>query len=596
MHLNSEQLAVDENTPSDKLRILASESVEIARLVAANLRAEPKLLEELAVLEDAETRKNVILNPNTPRDILIKLAEEFPDYFFQNSVLELLLLEKPLLPLEIPFWTLLKLLKQDYIPIWFLSAAASHTNTEILEIVATNPHTPETALLEIAVKSKHNDSLGLCIAHRKDLSEKVLRKLIENSTTLVRLYLAAYPKTPSPILEKILEFPEKNWNSRIEIQKAIARNCNTSIGLLEKLLEKAHAKVKRVISLRSNLPKYLIVQLALDYRVHAMRFLAQNSSIPSQLLVELAGHSELKVRQMVVSHPNTPVGVIIQAVKNPDLRLFIAENSSTPVDVLQELAEDSRGDIQKAIAQNPTTPGFILSELARNPLHDILVARHPNTPEETRERVLWRLAFNEQLSVRKFVAQHNHAPPQILVQWARNSPEVRPWVAKNPNTPVHILEELALNPSIQVRINVAKNPNSSNTILERLAKDWYSEVRQAVASNSLTSPKILAELVKDWHLRLFLAKNPGTPASALEHLAQFPSCDRFVLEHPNTPLQLRQRLLTDYAKSADSSERLLAAKHPDTPFEVLEILVNDKEPDISKLAIRNLDKRWNSSV
>ncbi|MEM7554681.1 MAG: hypothetical protein AAF378_11360 [Cyanobacteria bacterium P01_A01_bin.84] len=593
MHLNWEQQAVDEDTPQDELRILASKSVELARLVATNPRTEPEILENLALSDDLETRKEVILNPNTPIDILIKLAKELPQLFFQNSVLELLFLEKTSLPLEIPFWTLLKLLKQDDVPRWFLSSAAAHTNAEILEIVARHPQTPQNALEELAFKSRQNDSLGLYIAQRKDLSEKVLIKLIKYGTSAVRLYLAAYPKTPKIILEKIFEFSEPNWNSRIEIQKAIAKNPNTSTGLLDKLFKNAHAKVKRVISLRGNLPKSLIVQLALDYRVHAMRFLTQNLDISSHLLAELAGHSQLRVRQMVVGHPNTPVNLIIQAVKTHNLRLFIAENPNTPANLLQELAQDSRGDIQKAIAQNPGTPGFVLGELAKNPVHDILIVRHSNTPEETREKILWRLAFNEQLSIRRFVAQHEATPKQILVQWARTSPEVRPWVAKNTSTPVHILEELAKDPLIQVRVHVAKNPNSSNIILERLAKDWYSEVREAVASNPITSQKILLELVKDWHLRLFLVKNPNTPAAALEQLAQFPSCDRFVLTHPNTPLKLCQRLLADYAKSADSRERLLATQHPNTPNEVLRILVNDKEPEIRKCAMRNLNKRLN---
>ena len=54
------QLAKDENTAPDKLRELANSS-------------------------DPITRQNVVMNPNVPPDVLIRLAEQFPRQVFNGT-------------------------------------------------------------------------------------------------------------------------------------------------------------------------------------------------------------------------------------------------------------------------------------------------------------------------------------------------------------------------------------------------------------------------------------------------------------------------------------------------------------------------------
>ncbi len=587
MYPTPEQLAADETTPPDKLRFLAYESVELGRLVAMNSSAEPELLRELASSEDKATREGVTTNPNTPTDVLLKLAGDFPQQFFSNPVLCLLMLENPNLATDISYWSLLKLLKQDDAPEWFLACAAMHANSLVLEAVAKHKQVSQRVLVQLATKSRYDPELGLCIAKRKDVSQTVLEKLAEHAAGSVRLYLSTYPKIPGRVLEILVENPEPNWNLRVAIETSIAKNPNTPLNVLEALIEVPYTKVKNAIAKRSDLPKHLIIELAMDYRVHTMNFLPQNPHIPSSWLEEMVEHPNERVRQMVARHPNTPPHLLVEGAKDLELRQFVAENPSTPPEVLEELAMDSRGDIQAAVARNPNTPGYVLDILGSTPFHDLLLSRHPNTPASTLQKVLWRLALDERLSVRKYVAQHNQAPVSILIQWAKQSPELRSWIALNVRTPSRILEELAKDTSKDVRYGVAKNINTPPHILEKLAEDWRLEVRQAVASNPKTPGNVLEILIKDWHLRSFIAQNPNTPATALKQLTQFFRYDWYIIQHPNTSTELRQKLLEDFSTSVVETERLFVARHSETPVEILEHLASDNDPVVSKPANRS---------
>ncbi|MEA5598133.1 hypothetical protein [Rivularia sp. UHCC 0363] len=586
-----EQLAADETTPPDKLRVLAYESIELGRLVAANPSAQAELLRELASSQDKATRENVTKNPNTPTDILLKLAGDFPSSFFANPVLSLLMLENPNLATDISYWSLLKLLKQDVAPEWFLACAAMHSNSLVLEAVAKHKQASEHVLEQLAIKSRYDPELGLCIAQRKDVSPQILEKLAEHGASSVRLYLATYPKVPVRVLEILVDNPEPNWNLRVAIETSIAKNPNTPLNVLEKLIKVPYTKVKSAIAKRADLTKHLIIELSMDYRVHTMNFLPNNPHIPSSWLEEMAEHPSERVRQMVARHPHTPKHLLIQAAKDLQLRQFVAENPSTPPEILEELAMDSRGDIQAAVAKNSNTPGYVLEILGSTPFHDLLLARHPNTPESTLQKILWRLALDERLSVRKYVAQHEYAPISILIQWAKNSLELRPWIALNVRTPSPVLEELAKDTSKDVRYGVAKNINTPPHVLEKLAEDWRLEVRQAIASNPKTPGNVLEILIKDWHLRSFIAQNPNTPAKALEQLAQFFRYDWYIVQHPNTPPKMRQRLLEEFSTSVVETERLFVARHRETPTEILEHLAQDQDPVVCKSAKRSLRKR-----
>ena len=67
---------------------LVEESDALARIVAKNPSAPVSLLRVLSRSEDEATRKNVILNPFTPYDVLSELENQFTELFVNNPALE----------------------------------------------------------------------------------------------------------------------------------------------------------------------------------------------------------------------------------------------------------------------------------------------------------------------------------------------------------------------------------------------------------------------------------------------------------------------------------------------------------------------------
>ena len=80
--------AADETTSSERLTALVEESDALARIVAKNPSAPVSLLRVLSRSEDEATRKNVILNPFTPYDVLSELENQFTELFVNNPALE----------------------------------------------------------------------------------------------------------------------------------------------------------------------------------------------------------------------------------------------------------------------------------------------------------------------------------------------------------------------------------------------------------------------------------------------------------------------------------------------------------------------------
>ena len=78
--------AADETTSSERLTV--EESDALARIVAKNPSAPVSLLRGLSRSEDEATRKNVILNPFTPYDVLSELENQFTELFVNNPALE----------------------------------------------------------------------------------------------------------------------------------------------------------------------------------------------------------------------------------------------------------------------------------------------------------------------------------------------------------------------------------------------------------------------------------------------------------------------------------------------------------------------------
>jgi pentose-5-phosphate-3-epimerase len=252
------------------------------------------------------------------------------------------------------------------------------------------------------------------------------------------------------------------------------------------------------------------------------RIVAQNPSATPELLRQLSTARDIKTRLYVTANPHTPRDVLLklgrsfpeQLLRNPVFSFLLLENPSLLSDLLDEMPLNTLQDILKFEG----LPAYVLQKFARH--HDVWVraaiAFNPNTPVT----LLEELAIDRDV-VRQSAAHNLNTPRSILEKLAKDiSWLVRQAVAANPSTPHNTLEELSWDNQWHIRVAIASNPNTPTRILEtfRWDNDWG--MRQALAQNPNTPVRILEQLAldKDFEIRRDVAKNPSTPLSAIEEL------------------------------------------------------------------------------
>ena len=131
------------------------------------------------------------------------------------------------------------------------------------------------------------------------------------------------------------------------------------------------------------------------------------------------------------------------------------------------------------------------------------------------------------------------------------------------DTMVELLRDIAQNPvDMGARWAVAKNPHTPVEVLELLAADKINLVRALVATNPATPPHVLEKFFSDEKIvRDGLSGNP------------------------NTPVKLMKILVDDN----DKMVRMRLAENPSAPREILQSLLNDTDPDVIKAAEVHLE-------
>ena len=158
---------------------------------------------------------------------------------------------------------------------------------------------------------------------------------------------------------------------------------------------------------------------------------------------------------------------------------------------------------------------------------------------------------------------------------------VRSEVAKNPFTPVSVLEVLSKNPNLDIRLSLVDNPSIplhvQTRLLEKLASSRNSWVREEVSGRTASPPEVLEVLSKDRddQVRLRVARNSSTPGVVLETFSK--DISRFIRYHVAGNSSAPFRVLVDLSKDSDDGVRFVVAKNPSTPVAVLEDLCKDSK-------------------
>jgi len=265
---------------------------------------------------------------------------------------------------------------------------------------------------------------------------------------------------------------------------------------------------------------------------HLMRNPSTSPYFSAELLTALARYHDLKLRECIYYHDNTPAKVRVDLLKDPKVRLFLV------------------GDYD----------GHGVNEATIRGLND------PDPEVQTKAmKIILRTV-----------------PPRI---W--DSPHRLEQITAYTSTSRETLTALANNPYVSVRAIVASNPKTPSVVLKKLATDAHLLVRIGVASNPASPPDLLNKLSHDkvYDVLTELVSNISTPSTALETIF-FANSGEFrtaIANHPNTPPSILGKL----AGHENPDIRKLVAGNPNTPQEILWELITDKDFHVLSALIEN---------
>ncbi len=434
------------------------------RLLAKHPNASAELLEKLSHSSDQATRKAVCLNPNADKDVLLRLAPQFPGDFFRNPVFDWLLLEDPDLLFKLGQGVLKNILKRPDCPLSFLQWAASHGSEQEQLAVAMNPDAP-AEVIEIlstkpgAVADAARGRLQPDTAANVDL-DQAFRGEIDKA--LAELSLDEYKSARKIGLIGLAQWPALNFECRVAML---------------------------------NLDAAVIVHGLLPEAIPAM-----------------AAHDVDAIRAVVAGYQAAPAEILSHLAqdKASEVRAALARNPSCPADIMTQLVADASSDVRKALAGNPSIPQPLLSILAADDIYDV------------REAVIKSMIVTkDQLES----LARTHGPSSLLthgsaklIQSRIEAPET------DPQAPAGQLAALALSKKVGVRCAVAANPSTPEATLRELAAQANKAIWQALARNPRAPADLYEQAYLQWiaddtgKLRSFI-RNPDCPPVAKQLVA-----------------------------------------------------------------------------
>lgn len=516
------------NAPVEVLRELAGDEEEKVQLaVARNLATPGEVLDLLVSHGWGEVTESIAKHPNASEDALIKLLPRYED-FIEGRI-------KPIDNLPQP----LKLIQ--------------------------NIDTPSSVLEKI--------DLNDCPSHFKqklarhpNVSRKLLEKLSEEKSPVIRLAVFQNIKTPeyirNIILEELLDFKNKQYKYDKEdyfiyfkdIWIGLANSETTPSDVLTKLAYDISYSGSVCIALliNSNTPEHVrqkLLQKLLslpeseksysDWQIYLA--IAFNSSITEnerQEYFEKAINLSWEAQRILAKHPKTPSDILEQLANTTYINInYVAENPSTPAHVLRKLIKHASDDVRQCVVKNPSTPPDILIELINQPYFKFghfaygnyeqfskLAYEYPNFPKKELYRVL----------LDKEISEQNQKARGFIEENCNNIKQFKDYISKNKDTQTYnyrsvkpdIRPEYFLPKKISPTLKRLTRLYKPNDNLPTLLSEYVQSQTPFVRFISLIHPLIPIEFLQQnsqsllWWERYAVAINSATPLEIRERLTE----------------------------------------------------------------------------
>ena len=487
------------------------------------------------------------------------------------------------------------------------------------------------------------------IAEDPNTPPEHLEELAKSGDQSVLCKIARNEKTPIYILEKLAdwtpEYNEYDDDLRNYVAASVAANPSASISLLEKLSRHIDSFVVKQVARNSKTPPGILSRLAQTQSSSILIALTENSNIPVSLLETISANKNKRVRQAVIEHPRASDSV-------HDVIKFVEEGTNVKASTLKKLARHHQLKIRQMVAQHINTPADALKILANEDDYKILylVTIHPNITVAILENLAQRLTalarrnkwimggsyrsrgfsqayinlienpdisleirlklLDEHLKHSKLLqvfAQSKKVSPQVLKRLAEYEAEwskvLLLWsiLVGNPRTPENaiyeIYEDLHQCKEQSHRITIAgiresiyRHPNTPQIIKQDLAKLVDKRKRKSqkpIAIDAQTSISKLRQLVnsEDWNAHKAVINNKNTPTEILEKFARHENRDeRLILaRRENLPSHIWEIL----AKDEDIWVRVELARNNTIPEQISQQLTQDNATEVRESISRN---------
>ena len=564
-------------------------SREQTRRLAKDESTAPEKLRELANSTDPITRQNVVMNPNVPPDVLVKLAEQFPRQVFNNPAIDLLLLETPNLFSGKSADSLCSLLKREV---------------------------PERAI-EYAVNSI-DERFKLAILMNPRTAREILNQLTKSKNYQIAETAALH-----------INFTNNNSadNYREFVRSKIQQETLNS----DKSFREILGDIDRVIKLYEYLPP----SISFDQRSK----IRQKKNYPRITLSEVEKLMEQKKSVLdIASNPNISIEIINKLLEHHDTYQIgwrLALNPTTPLEVLEKLAKsDYKDSVHHAIALNKNTPVYILEiilDKSRNMSNSVYAAlgrnkklsdRHfrqfvnkssdaqiaifnnPNASEYLKGKLLE--FFKSEVYSYPYKQLANGSPifpisqerpqefinnlyvPDDFIELCVDEAIIRYrcYYNRKNTKPLSTLQILAAHPNINLnslrKLLEHKDEAVRKTVLfnykipQYITKVWDMSFLNTLNQNELkilassfyATDELLKELVnhKDITISRTAASNPAASDEILEEWETSPYYKEGILSQI---MAEEQKLLDRWESFISSANRLVVLLNPEAPIEVL---------------------------
>lgn len=252
--------------------------------------------------------------------------------------------------------------------------------------------------------------------------------------------------------------------------------------------------------------------------------IAGNPSLPADVVVLLTGDPDPEVRERIARRTDLGPAERRALAADPDPKVRLA------LSVHPELSEEERAEIDYEIPVNacfhPRLGDYVHRDRdpqhvrrdasSGHPLLRRKAASDPTLPPDLVER----LAADDDLGVRVLLAEnHPDAPASLLLRsFLEHNGHERAHLITRPNFPTTGLAAFADHEDPEVRALAARDPQTVPATVERLTRDPDPAVRAALARHpNLPQPR-LTELLDDEELAHVAAANPSLDSEVIHRL------------------------------------------------------------------------------